>query len=226
VVSKLEAAGLKGEELQKALEGVDRVYGTNYASEKLMNDELDKIIANYEETGKVGDFTEALEENRSKWAEVDEAILAAHTKFNNFITSIAGADGLTVEIMVNAVQAWGGGGGGNSNGYNPNHGGPGVYGYEDYDTSGATGLHMTVPPGHDEINGRPFMIAAQSGETVDINPAGMGPNGNESGIYIAPGAIVINGAGQNADAIANAVLIKIGQRTRAGRLAGMGYAGG
>jgi hypothetical protein len=229
VVSKLEAAGLKGEDLTRALQGVDSVMGTNYATERLLNQELDKIIENYKNTKDVDTFTEALEANRTKWALVDEAIGNAHTKFNNFISSVAGADGLQIEIMVNAVKAWGSGGGGggsgNSNGYTGNGDGPGVWGYDDY---GASGLSRIVPPGYDETAGRPFTVGASSGERVTITPDGSDPARSSSGysVYIAKGAIVINGAGGNADAIANAVLAKIGQKTRAGRLAGYGYAGG
>jgi hypothetical protein len=63
-----------------------------------------------------------------------------------------------------------------------------------------------------------------AGPVASAAGGGGGPGGGGGGgsVTIAPGAIVINGAGQNAEEIANQVIAKIGQQM-AGKRQQKGY---
>lgn len=85
------------------------------------------------------------------------------------------------------------------------------------DAGGASGLSMVVPPGYPNDS---FKIGATSGEQVDIltqaqqrTSGGMNVN------------IVINGANQSPQAIAQAVIAQLNRSMRAARQSGLGYVG-
>lgn len=83
----------------------------------------------------------------------------------------------------------------------------------------AMGGELTVPPGFPNDN---FMVGLTSGEHISVQPnVGGGPGGG--GVYV--GDIIINGAGGDPLATADAVINEINRRVRTSRGAGAGYIG-
>jgi tetratricopeptide (TPR) repeat protein len=114
VVSKLEAAGIKGEDLARALGALDDKMGTNTLATYEANKALDEAIKNYGKTKNLEDFDKALEANKSAWEKLDERLQQAksgfeeaQTAFNNFIARIQEANGMEVTIYVNSLMKGG-----------------------------------------------------------------------------------------------------------------------
>lgn len=99
----------------------------------------------------------------------------------------------------------------------PTPGNNGVPSYHDPDYSAASGMYIPSLPRTSRPDGA-SVILAHPGEEVRITPAGRRGGGgvNLGGISIAPGAIVVNGAG---DPVAVAAAVSVALKDRVGDLA-------
>jgi hypothetical protein len=117
VVNKLEAAGLKGADYERALGMVDNKLGTTFLAQDKANKALDAAIENYKKTGDIDAFSDALDDNKTMWKALDDNVQKAkqgfqdaQAAFDSFLANISAANGMKVVIDVKTSSSGGGGG--------------------------------------------------------------------------------------------------------------------
>lgn len=198
VVGALHSAGIEGDLYMAALKGIDATLGTGLANEEETGIKLKAIIDQFKKTGDVVAFDNGLKalaeggasEAAAKLEEANNEAAQLTNTLNNMPRDI------NINVMTNFMQtgvpSWtpginqggsgGSGGGGGAGVWTP----PGM--------GGANGLDMIVPAGFPNDS---FPIRAQSGEHVQITPAGQGGGGDREFLAML--------FGQMADSVTRAV---------------------
>lgn len=103
----LEAAGIKGEKLTTALGTIDSNLGTNTLATYNAKQAMEEMITQYQQTGDIAAFDQALGDNRDQWAKIDEAIQNALTSWRELIGSIGSVNGQHITMFVDIVSSYG-----------------------------------------------------------------------------------------------------------------------
>lgn len=183
------------EKWNAALEVTDTKLGTNYAAQDKANTALEEALTKFSETGNVYEFGIALDDTIPMFETLDKNLLkaqqeltAANTKFNNFVSNLRGADGMTITITVDAVArgASGGGGGQPSGGL----GGAG----EGYGLASGGPAYAGQPYWVGERGPEPF-IPAQNGRILSTAEAKAAMNTNYNlNVYTSQSPQVVQNA--------------------------------
>ncbi len=194
IVSKLEAAGISGDNLVDALGAIDQQLGSNHLLDYEQNQFIDDMIASFSETGSLEDFKSGLEELQTTFMPLDQDIQAISTDIMTLqmqlsalertynIDVVLDVSGSLAELGIpsvteNALEGadyLGGSGsaeGGGSSG-------------RDIPESTAFGTSFTVPAGYPN-DSYLWSTYLSSGERVSVNPSGAGGGGGNGGVNIA-----------------------------------------
>jgi len=189
VVGALQKAGIEGEKYEKALAAVDQQNGTNLLGQYEANEALEAAINQYKRDGDIDKFTDALGANKSEWEALNDnvqqaksALDEAKASFDALMQDIASWSGKTFTIN---VETGGGGTGATFKGKKP-----GVFTKDGMTEMGAaSGADFIVPPGYPNDS---FRLGVQSGEHVQVTPAGQAQSSNAAGgAVIHIGTIVL-----------------------------------
>ncbi len=163
VKAELEAQGLKGEDLRKALAAVDLQMGTNLLAQKDYKDNIKSIVDQYARTKDIGDFMGGLANMKTMYMEQSAEVIKARVAVQEWQQALELLTAHPWTVVVNQVGSYSGQGapgGGGGNGGKPK-------GLSDYGF--ATGADFIVPPGYPNDS---YPMRVQSGEHVVVTPAG------------------------------------------------------
>jgi hypothetical protein len=193
IAGQLEAAGLSGGDLNRALIALDKAMGTTEYSTKLQKDATQKLVDEFKRTGDISAFENSLQRLKNGgFIPLQESAVLARVRIQELYAELLKLDGQTSTAYVNVISGSGGGTMTNNNPNPVNIAGAGTIGGR---ASGGP-VRQDTPYIVGE-QGPELFVPGRSGAIVPNNQLNMG------GITIN-----INGAG-NPSAVANAVQLKL-----------------
>jgi hypothetical protein len=161
VKSELEAAGVKGQDLTRALAAIDTQMGTGFVQEQAYKDNIKRLVDEYKRGGDLGEFTGGLASMKTEFMKQDEEVIKLRVHVEEYQMALDKLVAHPYTVYLNQVgNVSGGGSGGNRSGEKVGgeqyaDGGsfviPSKYGFEGFDLGG--------------------MATASGGEVVTITPA-------------------------------------------------------
>jgi hypothetical protein len=168
VKSQLETAGLKGDDLRKAVGLLDQQFGTNMQQRDDYKQAITDIVDQYKKTKDLEDFRIGVGEIGTAFQDMNQPIVDAKLAVETFQKALNDLTAKTYVVDVvthfsgNVPSISSGSAASNSNPItsNPTHANP--------NAGAAMGANFTVPSGYP---GDRFMLGVSSGEHVSVTPA-------------------------------------------------------
>ena len=170
LAGQLEAAGVKGDKLYRALGGIDEILSTNTLTAKRQEDAMAKLVEEYDKTGDIEAFKEGVRKLKEQFVPLNEEVIKAQDNVNRLNDQLNALNGkhisAYVDIYTNNFGGGGGGGGANNPGAGQNAPPP------EYVPFQHGGSFMVGGPAG--IDRTPVSFMATRGEKVTVTPVGQG----------------------------------------------------